>query len=142
MSRLFRSQIEVRGYELDSFGHVNHATYVSYLEHARWHVLRDAGITLETFRHWKRWPVIARIEVDYLRPTFLGDLLEIETRIVSHKKTSFVFEQRILRKGEPVLKAHVQAVMVNDLGRPSPLPSELATLWRDSVHDSGEGVAP
>lgn len=142
MPRFFRSQIEVRGYELDSFGHVNHATYVSYLEHARWHVLRDAGITLKTFEDLQRWPVIARIEVDYMRPTYLGDLLEIETQVVEHKKTSFVFAQRILKGGEPVLQARVQAVLVNEKGKPCALPPELAKLWSTGLGDHGEGVAP
>jgi acyl-CoA thioester hydrolase len=142
MPRFFRSQIEVRGYELDSFGHVNHAAYVSYLEHARWHVLRDAGVTLQILNEWKRWPVIARIEVDYLRPTYMGDLLDIETQVVEHKKTSFVFSQRILRGTEPVLQAKVQAVMVNEKGRPSPLPPELNRLWTEGTTDSGEGAAP
>ena len=142
MSRSFRTQIEVRGYELDSFGHVNHATYVSYLEHARWHVLRDAGINLQTFQEWKRWPVIVRIEVDYLRPTYLGDFLEVETRVAAHKKTSFVFSQQILKAGTPVLQARVQAVLINEKGKPSALPSQLAQLWSTGTTDSGEGVAP
>ena len=38
--------LEVRGYELDSFGHVNHGVYVSYLEHARWKML-DLNLRLQ-----------------------------------------------------------------------------------------------
>ena len=34
--KTYRCLIQVRGYELDSFGHVNHANYLNYLEHARW----------------------------------------------------------------------------------------------------------
>ena len=142
MPRFFRSQIEVRGYELDSFGHVNHATYISYLEHARWQVLRDAGITLQTFQNLQRWPVIARVEVDYLKPTYLGDLLEVETHVAEHKKTSFVFAQKITKNGAPVLHARVQAVLVNEQGRPCALPAELAKLWSAGIGDHGEGVAP
>ncbi len=133
MPRLFKCTIEVRGYELDSFGHVNHATYVSYLEHARWHVLQEIGITLQTFNQWKLWPVIARIEIDYLKPTFLGDLLEIDTQVVEHSKTSFVFAQTIRKSTESVSQARVKAVMVNEKGRPSALPSDLTHLWIDSA---------
>ena len=35
---------EVRGYELDSYGHVNNAVYVSYTEQARWKMLKDAKL--------------------------------------------------------------------------------------------------
>src|SRR6185437_16164438 len=72
MSKAYRTQLEVRGYELDSFGHVNHANYLNYFEHARWRMLQDEGITLEVLEKWKRWPVIAAIEVKYLKPTFMG----------------------------------------------------------------------
>ena len=32
----YKFKTEVRGYELDSYGHVNNAVYVSYAEQARW----------------------------------------------------------------------------------------------------------
>ena len=32
--------IEVRTSELDSFGHVNHAVYLNYFEHARFEALK------------------------------------------------------------------------------------------------------
>jgi DNA-binding response OmpR family regulator len=31
MPKIYECALEVRGYELDSFGHVNHAVYISYL---------------------------------------------------------------------------------------------------------------
>ena len=80
MSKIYHSTLHVRGYELDSFGHVNHAIYVSYLEHARWEMLLEEQITLEKFMEWKRWPVIASIELHYLKPTFLNDKLDVSTR--------------------------------------------------------------
>lgn len=40
----FAVQIAVRGYELDSNGHLNRAVYLQYAEHARWECLRAAGI--------------------------------------------------------------------------------------------------
>ena len=36
-------RLAVRTSELDSFGHVNHAVHLSYLEHARFHALKEAG---------------------------------------------------------------------------------------------------
>jgi hypothetical protein len=35
--------LTVRPYECDSYGHVNHAVYVNYLEHARMQFLLAAG---------------------------------------------------------------------------------------------------
>jgi thioesterase-3 len=128
--KTYRTQIEVRGYELDSFGHVNHANYLNYLEHARWNMLADEGITLPKLQEIKRWPVIAEMELAYLKPTFMGDILEIETRCVDHSRISFTFEQTILKAGVPVMKATVRGVMVNEKGRPASYPIELEGLWK------------
>ena len=129
--KTYSAQIEVRGYELDSFGHVNHANYLNYLEHARWKMLEQEGITLPLLQEWKRWPVIAQLEIKYLKPTFMGDVLEVRTQCVDHSKASFTFEQTILKTGVPVLKARLQGVMVNENGRPADYPPQMAGLWAE-----------
>ena len=50
-------EFDVRGYELDSFGHVNNSVYLSYMEEARWQMMnsveefysyeKDKGLFLE-----------------------------------------------------------------------------------------------
>ena len=143
MAKTYSCELQVRGYELDSFGHVNNAIYVSYFEEARWRMLADDGITLETFKQWQRFPVIAQLEIQYLRPTFLGEILRIESRCIEQSRATFVIEHKILRirRGddsvataapnatELVTQGKVKVVMVNELGRPSDLPQDLARLW-------------
>jgi YbgC/YbaW family acyl-CoA thioester hydrolase len=130
MAKTYRCELHVRGYELDSFGHVNHAVYIQYLEQARWELLTEEGITLAKLAEWKAWPVIAELNAKYLKPTFLGDKLSIETRIVDHGKTHFAFEQKIHRGSTPVFEGRVQAVMVNEKGRPTAIPPEIEKMWR------------
>ena len=127
--KAYRSQIEVRGYELDSFGHVNHANYLNYLEHARWQMLQSEGITLELLEKWQRWPVITRVDIKYLKPTFMGDLLEVETRCIEHGKARFQFEQIITKAGVSVAQAFVHSVMVNEKGRPADYPEQFTKIW-------------
>lgn len=128
--KTYHTQIEVRGYELDSFGHVNHANYLNYFEFARWKMLAEEGITLALLESLKRWPVIAQIEIQYLKPTFMGEILDIQTRCIDHGKASFIFEQIILREGKPVTQARIQGVMVNELGRPAHYPEIFQKIWQ------------
>jgi len=121
-------QVEVRGYELDSYEHVNHAEYVRYLEHARWKYLEAHGVTLARLGEWKRWPVIAHLDVTYKKPAFMSDVLDIETEVVSGTLASFTIEQRILRQGVVILLAKIKAVIVNEHGRPADMPAEIAHL--------------
>ena len=44
--RQFTTEIAVRSYELDSFGHVNHAIYLNYFEQARFDALESGGFPL------------------------------------------------------------------------------------------------
>jgi YbgC/YbaW family acyl-CoA thioester hydrolase len=126
--KTYRCSLVVRGYELDSFGHVNHANYLNYLEHARWTMLAEEGITLALMERENRWPVIAKIEVTYLKPTFMGETLEVLTRCTEFSRVSMIFEQTIQRDGEDILKARVHGVTVNEEGRPAKHLAEMERL--------------
>ena len=47
----------VRGYELDSFGHLNNAVYLNYAEQAKWEFLNENKL-LETVQEYGLFPVI------------------------------------------------------------------------------------
>jgi acyl-CoA thioester hydrolase/thioesterase-3 len=51
-----RFSLKVRHYEVDEYGHVNHANYVHYLETARVEALEAVGLSL---REMRRQGVIA-----------------------------------------------------------------------------------
>jgi YbgC/YbaW family acyl-CoA thioester hydrolase len=125
-------RLEVRGYELDSYQHVNHAVYLSYLEHARWKFLSDHGIRHADFARWQRSPVIAHADVSYLRPAYIGQELEIHSEITEHGRSWFLVDQEIRFEGAPILRAKMRVVMVNEKGRPAEAPAEVARLWGSS----------
>jgi YbgC/YbaW family acyl-CoA thioester hydrolase len=128
--KTYTCPIEVRGYELDSFGHVNHAVYVSYMEHARWVLLREDGITLEKFNQWKRWPVIAKLEAKYMKPTYLGDQLVVESKVQDIAGTSFTVTQDIKRGAQIVFQGKVLVVLVDETGKPASIPTEVGERWK------------
>ncbi len=132
MGKLYCCAVEVRGYELDSFGHVNHGVYISYLEHARWKMLEEEGITLAKFNEWKMWPVIIGVESHYLKPTYMGDQLEIRTQVVHWDRASFTFEQEIFRGDTIVVKAKIRSVMVDHQGKLVRRPEELNRIWEEA----------
>ena len=82
------TEIEVRSYELDSFGHVNHAIYLNYFEHGRFKALRDWGFPYEELvgRGWGVY--VVRIEVDYLKEARLGQRLLLRTWTQGFRRTS------------------------------------------------------
>ncbi len=123
--------MHVRGYELDSFGHVNHAVYLNYLEHARWSMLAEVGITHAEISRRQLWPVIASIEIKYVKPAFMGDELEVRTQVVDHTRIRFSLEQSIFRGDTTIAVAKIGSAVIDATGRPVETPPEYLKLWSD-----------
>ena len=71
------TKLSVRTYELDSFGHVNNATYLQYFEVARCDWLKNAGLPFPEIQRAGIQIVIADATVKFLTPAFFTDELSI-----------------------------------------------------------------
>jgi acyl-CoA thioester hydrolase len=95
----YQSKQYVRWDDLDAFGHVNNAVYLTYAQEARF---AWSGI-LEM--------VVARAEVDFIAPIYDGDtFLDIELWVSAIGNSSFTMTYEIKMKGE--LVARVKTVQV------------------------------
>jgi YbgC/YbaW family acyl-CoA thioester hydrolase len=120
--------IGVRTSELDSFGHVNHAVYLNYFEHARFEALKEAGFTWSVLEE-REWAIfVVRLEIDYLAETKRDDELLIRTWADSFRRTSMVLVQEMVRadvRDEVVARARVTAVWIGPGRRPIRVPDEV-----------------
>ncbi|MEU7743752.1 acyl-CoA thioesterase [Nonomuraea sp. NPDC049158] len=73
----FSVRIAVRGYELDTQGHVNSAVYHQYGDHARWECLRAAGISVDDMLGSGIGPVTLENTIRYLGELRGGDEVEV-----------------------------------------------------------------
>jgi YbgC/YbaW family acyl-CoA thioester hydrolase len=108
-----RTSIIVRGYELDSYGHVNNAVYLQYLEQARWVFIKDLGI-LDDMSTEELLLVVIETNIRYLKEANLFDELVIEST-VKQEKPYLVFKQKIYnqKEGAVVSRAIVKTIFVN-----------------------------
>ena len=133
MKKVWRSTLTVRSYELDSFGHVNNGTYAKYLEAARGDYLRQIDVDFEDFKAWKKFPVIAKLMIEYKSPAFLFDTLHINGKVENLGKSSVNFSYEILKDdGSLVAIAETLMVFVNEKGRPCYMPEEVRTAFSQS----------
>jgi len=116
------ASIVVRSYECDSYGHVNNAVYLNYLEYARHEFLKHIGVDLPALRASGHALLVARIEIDYKRPAVPDDRLVVASRAIRRLRVGGVMEQRILRGEELVAVANVTWVSVDGAGKLYPLP--------------------
>ena len=125
--REFLREVTVRSYELDAFGHVNHAVYLNYLEIARFDALEEGGFPPSALAE-NGWAIhVVRVEVDYMKPCFQGQVLRIKTRVERFRKTSMIIAQQIYRvadgpEAEPAVRARVTTVWIGEGERPVRIP--------------------
>jgi acyl-CoA thioester hydrolase len=121
----------VRSYECDSYGHVNNAVYLNYLEFARHEMLAAIGMDYAAMRASGFGLVVARIDIRYRRQAVERDELTILSRATKRLRVGGIIAQRILKGGELIAEADVTWVSIDASGRAAPLPPEfdLEGLW-------------
>jgi acyl-CoA thioester hydrolase len=77
MNEPFHVRVRVRGYELDTQGHLNWAEYLHYAEHARWECLTSAGITQDALLATGVGPVVLDVRVTFRRELRGGDEVDV-----------------------------------------------------------------
>ena len=80
-SRDFSVRITVRSYEVDVNGHVNHAVYHSYGEHARTEFFSAAGCTMSRLVEHGMGIVMLETHCRFLRELRYRDEIEVEARV-------------------------------------------------------------
>ncbi len=121
-------QFELRVYyeDTDFSARVYHASYLRFLERARTELLRDVGIHQGAL-HQSDDPyffVVRRMEIEWLKPACMDDLLRVETRVLSHRGPLLTLGQTIMRDTDRLLQADVLVVSVKE-NKPARLPEAL-----------------
>ncbi len=122
--------IRVRFHELDPYGHVNHAVYLSYFEQARVELLDEIGFGLTRLRDMGYNLLVVDVRVRFLAPARSGDVLEIASSVTDLRPASSRWAQT-MRRGDDVIATNDVRAAITDLdGRPTRAPDELAAALR------------
>ncbi|HOD15693.1 MAG TPA: acyl-CoA thioesterase [Spirochaetota bacterium] len=115
-------QITVRGYEIDSFGHVNNAVYLNYCEQARWEILRSLDL-FDYFRRNRLILVVTEADIRYIKEALVFDELIIVTDIAK-EAPYLVFNHVIARadSGERITRASIKTLLVDGERVPHDIP--------------------
>jgi acyl-CoA thioester hydrolase len=111
--------------DTDFSGRVYHASFLRFLERGRTEWLRARGFEQSELAAGAAIAfAVRRIEIDYLKPALMDDLLTVETKIARIGGASIDFVQQILRGEANVARANVSVVALSD-GRPARLPQAM-----------------
>ena len=97
-------RIKVRGYHLDQHGQLNNAGYIEFLEEARW-VLFENYNAEEFLAKNDLALTLVNVNINYRRPSFLNETLEIHTKVMRIGTTSCKIDQTIYLEGSSTIIA-------------------------------------
>jgi acyl-CoA thioester hydrolase len=118
-------------YDTDAGGVVHNVAYLRMIETARSELAEHLGWKLsDMLTVGSPCPVVARTEIDYIKPARLGDPLEIEGRLVAMEKIKFTLEFEVRNDRGACCRAR-QIMVPVDLksGRPQPLRADWRERW-------------
>lgn len=129
---MFEYRLTVRGYELDSYNHVNNAVYLNYFEQARWEIMRETGL-LDKLVNDKIILVVTEINIRYAKEACLFDKLLITTQ-VELSGPYVIFNQRMINEdsGMKLSTTQVKTIPLNNDRVPCGISSDFNILLTKS----------
>ncbi|GAB3663085.1 acyl-CoA thioesterase [Actinocorallia lasiicapitis] len=94
----FSVEVTVRGYELDTQGHLNQAVYLQYCEHARWELLRAAGLPQDKLLASGVGPVALELTLKFKRELRGGERVRVTCAFVYGEGKTFKIHQQIIKE--------------------------------------------
>ncbi len=115
----------VRGYELDSYGHLNNSVHLNYLEQSRWEIIRETGL-FEYLTGDELMLVVIENHIKYIHEALLFDELNVQTTI-KRESPYIIFNHIIENKKtkQKIAKASVKTLLINKDRIPVDIPEIL-----------------
>jgi YbgC/YbaW family acyl-CoA thioester hydrolase len=105
----------------------HHATIWRYAEWAEAELHRRLGIIDTTFGYTPR----RRLEAEFFRPLRFDELVTVTFSVTEVGRTSATYDVTLATDAGPAATARMVVVLVDDEGRPTPWPEELAAALRE-----------
>ncbi|MEN9776143.1 MAG: hypothetical protein RL322_3213 [Pseudomonadota bacterium] len=125
----FTQQIRIYFEDTDAGGIVYHASWLRFFERCRTDWLRSLGVSqAEWARESGLGFVVRDLQIEYLRPGRLDDLIQIDLAVAELRKASIQLNHRAYLPGQddPLVTARVRVAVVNhQTGRARALPAFL-----------------
>ena len=137
MHKNFFHKLKVYYEDTDAGGVVYYANYLKFLERARTEALVTLGFNNKKIKEdFGSLIIVKSCNIEYKKPAYLEDELNIRSFVKSITKTSFFMNQFISRGEDKIVEAKVHLVFVNNEGKPMRIPGSLFQNFKPYFCDS------
>lgn len=131
---MFNYQIRMCFQDVDGEGIVYHSNYLNYAERARTEWLAKMGLGNREVMDMGVAMVLRHIEMDFIAPAKLDDILDIDIHVAESKNASTMIEQTISVAGTTKVKLKMQLVYVDTRTlRPTRIPPVLKQMFEENM---------
>ena len=131
---MFSFKIRMCFQDVDGESIVYHSNYLNYAERARTEWLAKMGLTNREIMDWGVAMVLRHIEIDYISPAKLDDVLEIDVQILEMKNASTLIGQTMTVNGAVKVKLKMQLVYVDTKTlHPTRIPEKIKQVFEESM---------
>ena len=126
-----RYHLRVYYEDTDAGGVVYHANYLRYAERARTEALRDAGIPhADLVTQHNRMFMVHRLEIDYVRPAIIDDLLVVDTETMDVGGATVLLRQTVRGPHGVCATLRIRLACVRIGGNK---PARIPPQWREGM---------
>lgn len=141
-SNVHRVERRVAEEDIDLLGHASNIAYVRWIQDVAIGHSTDVGLGVDGYRALGSHFVVRRHEIDYLRPTLLGDAVTLETWIEAWSGVTSLRRTRLSVNGAEVARALTTWAFVDATsGRPVRIPESVRTAFEQRKDADGEAIA-
>ena len=120
------NKIRVYYEDTDASGRVYHANYLKYLERGRSNLIYQSKYNhQELFKKFNIIFVVKSLNINYLKPAFFEDIIEVQTSLNLLSRVKLNFNQKLIRNNDLLVDAEVIVIPINTSGKIIKLNEEL-----------------
>jgi len=125
------NKIRVYYEDTDASGRVYHANYLKYLERGRSNLIYQSKYNhQELLKKFNIIFVVKSLNINYLKPAFFEDIIEVQTSLNILSRVKLNFNQKIIRNNELLVDAEVIVIPINTKGKIIKLNEELYSFLK------------
>ena len=137
MHKNFIHKVKVYYEDTDAGGVVYYANYLNFLERARTEAITNIGLSNKKIKEdFGALIIVKSCNIQYKKPAYLEDELNIRSFVKSTTKTSYIMTQIITREKDVIAESQVHLVFVNNLGKPTKIPDVIFENFKPYFCDS------
>ena len=128
------TNIKVYYEDTDASSRVYYANYLKYLERGRSDLLYKLGFDHKNLiSKFNFYFVVKSCNIEYVKPAYFEDTLELKTKIINISKAKIEFNQSIYRENILLVDSKITIVSVNNNGKIFKMPNEILEILNQEL---------